>query len=132
MKRNESMTTDEGHPQTESAAGKVALRRPVTHVVQRTDAIEVTLEVPGVSADGVELLCEGRRLVVRARRAAWTPPEGMYALHREIRHGSFEVALELPAGIAAEGIEADLRAGLLVLTLPRRVAGKRTIPVSGD
>ena len=131
MKRNEEMSVESSDRETAPNADWTASRRPVTRFSHGADAIEVTIELPGVSAEDVELTSEGRRLAVRARAAAWTHPEGMRSVQTEIQQGGFGVTLELPRGVAAERIKADMRAGLLTLSLPLQEDTRRSIEVAG-
>ena len=58
-----------------------------------------------------------------------TLPEGYTALHRERRAGRFSRSFALSRELDAGAAEARLEDGVLTLTLPRRVASRRSIPV---
>ncbi|MFT5051093.1 MAG: HSP20 family protein [Chlamydiales bacterium] len=128
MKRNDEMAADS--PALDVA--QAATRQPVMRLARGADVSKLTIELPGVPAEGVELLHEGRRLALRATPVPCTPAEGMRPLCTEIEQGGFEVTLEVPPAIAMDRIEADLRDGLLVLSFPHRIPERRTIAVTGQ
>ena len=134
MQMNEQQSLEQADSQQKTVEQRPNRRVfvPVTRSVEREDAIELTLQLPGVRRDGLELTQEGRRLTVRARVSERTAPEGMRPLVDELRDGDFEARFELPRGIAADRVEAELRAGLLTLSLPRALPERRTIPVRGS
>ena len=121
--------TDEEQRAEERPSRRVFV--PVTRKVDREEAIELSLELPGVRREDVELTLEGRRLTVRARAAGWTAPEGMRALHAELEEVDYEARFALPRGIAAERIEAQLDCGILILRLPKALPERKTILVRG-
>lgn len=133
MDANQQMKVERGLCQDQETVERSGARAslPVTRSVERDDALELELELPGVRREDVELLHEGRRLTVRARAADRQVPEGMRTLHAELGEGVYEAHFALPRGIAADRIEASLQAGVLTLTLPRAQPERRAIPVRG-
>ena len=78
--------------------------RPAADVVETSDGMEITFEIPGVSADKVELEVKERLLGMTARSS----------LHR---HGSpmvYKRAFYLSDAVDASGIKAKAADGLLM------------------
>lgn len=92
------------------------------------DDFVVTVDLPGVDKGDVDVELEGRRLTVTAERRE---RERTGILRRRTRHvGSFRHEVVLPAEVADEDIEAELRNGVLTLRLPKAESSRRRrIPV---
>ena len=82
------------------------------------DNYHVELELPGVSSDGVEITYEKNTLVVHADRPA--PEEGRNYYHHSRRYGKSRFSMQLPDTVDGEKIDAELRQGVLHLTLAKR------------
>ena len=96
------------------------------------DAIVLRVELPGARLEDVQLTLEERRLALRARRPS-RRPEGFRALGGEFFDGeaTYERSFLLPDDVDPANVEAELRDGVLVLTLRRTVPERRSIPVRG-
>lgn len=97
--------------------------RPVHELTENDDAYRVTVELPGVTREGLEITAEEGRVRLVGRRG-WKQPEGWTALHRETGDAPFELVLAHDNAIEVEKIAAELRDGLLRLTLPKHEAVK--------
>ena len=97
--------------------------KPVYEIVENNDAYGVTVELPGVAKEGLEITAEEGQIRVVGRRG-WKQPEGWTALHRETVDAPFELVLAHDNAIEAEKIVAELRDGLLRLSLPKHEAVK--------
>lgn len=80
--------------------------------------LELTVELPGVSKDNVELSVTGDNVFVRASREV-EAPKGYTAHRRERSSYRFENAWKLPVPIDAQKAEAQLRDGVLTVKLPK-------------
>ena len=104
--------------------------KPAYEVKETTDAWGVTVYLPGVAKDGLEITAEEGQVRVIGRRN-WKQPEGWTALHRESSSVPFELVLGHDNAIDADKIVAELRDGILRLSLPKHEAVKpRKIAVS--
>jgi HSP20 family protein len=92
--------------------------RPVHQSNETADAFALTVQLPGVARDGLDVTVEEDVLRVVGRRA-WTPPVGWSALHRETTDAPFVLAVALGQAVAADRIAAELRDGVLRLSLPK-------------
>ena len=78
----------------------------------------ITVDLPGVSKNDVELSISGDNLFVRASRTA-TVPEGYTTHRRERASYKFEHAWRLPLPVDAQKVEAKMAEGVLTVTLPK-------------
>lgn len=104
--------------------------KPLYEVKETPEAFGVTVYLPGVAKDGVEITAEESQVRIVGRRA-WKQPEGWTALHRESADVPFELALAHDNVIDADKIVAELRDGVLQISLPKHEAVKpRKVSVS--
>ncbi len=97
--------------------------KPTFEVKETADAFAVTVYLPGVTKDGLEITAEEGQLRIVGRRA-WQQPEGWNALHRESARASFELVLTHDNAVDADKIAAELRDGVLQASLPKHEAIK--------
>jgi len=112
------------------AAPAEARIRPAYKVREDEHGFDVTVQLPGVAKDGLEITALDGQLTITGRRA-WTPPAGWTALYRETPRASFELVLTHQGEVDADKISAELKDGILRLTLPKAEAAKpRKIAIS--
>lgn len=93
----------------------------------------LTAELPGLKREQIEIHAEENRIVIRGARTAAPgceiPCEQYHRVERG--HGSFSRAFTLPEPIDVDNISADLKDGVLTVTIPKsRDRGARRIEVS--
>ena len=98
---------------------------PATNIVKKDDEFQVVLAVPGYSEQQLHLNIEENVLEVRGEGDA--SGENEVYLRREIRPLPFRYRIELPERAQAERIGAELKVGLLTVTIP--LQPKQVIPV---
>lgn len=103
---------------------------PLVDVYETAGAFVLTVELPGISRDQVEVHAEGDRIVIRGERSGHYLPCEQY--HRVERgHGPFLRAFTLPEPVEVDNITADLRDGILTVTVPKtRERGTRRVSVT--
>ncbi len=91
---------------------------PVADVYDSPGAYLIELEVPGLARADIDLRVKGRELSVRGERH---PGGGRSAaFHRlERRYGPFARSFRFDADIDAEQVKAEIKNGLLRLTVPK-------------
>lgn len=97
--------------------------KPRYEIKETPDAYGVTVQLPGVAKDGLNLTAEDNRLTIRGERA-WKRPAGWTALYRESTDLPFELVLQYDNAIDSEKIHAELRDGVLRVSLPKTEARK--------
>jgi HSP20 family protein len=103
---------------------------PPVDLYETQGAFVLTAELPGLTRDAIEIHAEESRIVIRGERAGGAVPCEQY--HRVERgHGRFSRAFLLPEPIEVEAVSADLKDGLLTVTIPKAGGrGARRISVS--
>ncbi len=97
---------------------------PVADVKRDGDKWMVSMAVPGVSPDKVQIDIVGRTLRVRGERTVEKEGVKAESILREIAYGRFEREFTLPEDIDAEHVEATCRHGMLELALPLKESAK--------
>jgi HSP20 family protein len=97
--------------------------KPAYHVQETPEAYRLEVYLPGVAKDGLELTAENDEVRITGRRG-WTQPTGWTALHRETADVAYELVLTHDHAIDADKIAAELRDGVLNVTLPKHEALK--------
>lgn len=95
---------------------RVGTRRtfqPLVDVFESKDELLVLADLPGVSKDAVTVNVEGGQLTIEARRTEKWPGQA------EPLDFEYQRAFMLPKGIDASKIDAELKAGVLRVRLPK-------------
>lgn len=89
-------------------------------VVRTGDAIEVTVELPGMEMQDIEVAVSGDSLVVTGEKKVERKEEktGYYLSERS--YGAVTRRIPLPPGVDAEHAEASLAHGVLTIRLPQK------------
>lgn len=106
---------------------------PALDLWQDGENLYVEAELPGMDLNDLEIyVTGGNQLTIKGERKAPTVEGGTW--HRQERgYGSFSRLLELPQDVDEENVEAELRNGVLTITLPKREEAKpRKIAVKSD
>src|ERR1700761_7933535 len=104
--------------------------KPVYSVNETAEAYAVTVQLPGVSKENLEITGENDQVRIVGRRA-WQQPEAWKTLYRETGDTAFELVLTHDNAVDVDASQAELRDGVLRLTLPKAAAAKaRKITVS--
>jgi len=97
---------------------------PALDISERKDAYLVTIELPGVEADDVEITFEDGLLTIQGERP-FARDSSEQQFHRvERRYGAFRRAITLPAQVEAEQIEASFDNGVLQIVVPKMEEAK--------
>lgn len=90
---------------------------PVSSVIEGGDAYILSVEMPGVNKEGLEISIENNELTITGRRSL--PEIDGTLVHRESRTENFRRAFELDPSIDTAKISARIDQGILTLTLPK-------------
>jgi HSP20 family protein len=93
---------------------------PPIDVYETADRYVLTAEVPGLLREQIELAVESNRLTLRGARPGGVS-DGGHRRYQQVErgHGVFTRTFEFADPIAADAIAADLRDGILTVTLPK-------------
>jgi HSP20 family protein len=104
---------------------------PPLDVYETEDRYVITAEVPGVSRDQIEIAVQDNRLRLRGARPAEPMDHGTPHFHQVERgHGSFERSFQFAEAVLTDQINADLRDGVLTISLPKAASPPRRIQVT--
>ena len=94
---------------------------PPVDLYETASTFVLTAELPGLARDQIEIHAEDNRIVIRGARAAGPGRDiSCEQYHRVERgHGQFSRAFALAEPIDIEGITADLKDGILTVTIPK-------------
>ncbi len=97
---------------------------PALDISERKDAYLVTVELPGVAADDLQITLEAGLLTIQGERH-FAHDSSEQQFHRiERRYGAFRRSITLPAHVMAEGIEASAEDGVLQILVPKMEEAK--------
>ena len=106
---------------------------PPVDLYETPSEFVLTAELPGLARDQIEIHAEDSRIVIRGARSAGPGKEiSCEQFHRVERgHGQFSRAFSLPEPIDVDAVSADLKDGVLTVTIPKaNDRGSRRINVS--
>jgi HSP20 family protein len=102
---------------------------PAVDLCETADTFIVTAELPGLTREQIRIEVQDGRLTLQGRRDARVPCEQYHQVERG--HGEFSRTFSLPPTVQVEGIAADLRDGVLTITIPKvPEQGPRRVDVS--
>src|SRR6266496_3200829 len=106
------------------AASSTPAWAPALDISERKDAYLVTVELPGVKLDDLQITVEDTLLTIQGERHfAHDSSEQQY--HRvERRYGAFRRSITLPAHVMADMVEASFEDGVLQIVVPKAEEAK--------
>jgi HSP20 family protein len=97
--------------------------QPAVNVWEQNDALKVEMELPGIKSEQLDISVAGGELSVKVNAPDDFREDVTY--HRRERPvGSFSRIVRLPVEVDADRVEADLRDGVLTITLPKAESAK--------
>jgi len=121
--RMDRLFGDYGNTRPIPAAWIAAESMPKTNLSDLGDHFEVIAELPGFSKENLNIKIQGNYLEISGTHQPDAPEN--YSVHRVERGTtSFSRSFTLPSDVDSGKVEATLKNGLLVLTLPKAEAAK--------
>lgn len=95
------------------------LLKPSIDIAESKKAYRISVEVPGIEPDQIDLHVEGDTLVLSGekRQESEDDDEGFHRIERS--YGQFRRVLTLPEDADPDGIKADFKHGVLKIKVPR-------------
>ncbi|APA88122.1 Hsp20/alpha crystallin family protein [Paraburkholderia sprentiae WSM5005] len=119
------------HREDDQSQRPITLTPPVD-IFEDSQGITLWADLPGVTKDRLDVKVHDGNLYIEAEAVVPTPA-GLRLQHAEIRQPHFARAFSLGAEFDASKIDANLKDGVLKLTIPRRdEARPRRIEVRTD
>lgn len=92
---------------------------PMTNIWEDDQHIYAEAELPGFRVEDLSINTASDTLTISGKREV-TYPEGATPIRTERASGAFERTLTLPGEIDVERVEATMRDGVLLVTMPKR------------
>ena len=105
---------------------------PAVNVEETGDELVLTAEVPGMSAEDIDIELENNVLTIRGEKKYAREENEEEKRHHlwERRYGSFQRSFTLPRTVRGETIAAEYQNGILTVRMPKSAEAKsRKIPV---
>jgi HSP20 family protein len=93
---------------------------PPFEVKEANDAFVFKADVPGLKEEDLEISLTGNRLTVSGKRDDERRDENERYFAIERNYGTFTRTFTLPDGVDSDHVGAELKDGVLTLTLPKR------------
>jgi HSP20 family protein len=100
-------------------------------MVEHSEGFTVTMEVPGMDKDDIDVALSADRLTVRGEKRREKEHHGRIVYRLQRSQEAFRRSVVLPCRIEVDQVEATLRRGVLTISLPRAegARGRRRIPI---
>jgi HSP20 family protein len=105
--------------------GVSMIERARMDVVDNGSSYEITVDLPGVKKEDINVSIDGSRVLISAEsKAEKTQKNGGRVIYAERSSASFARSFELPSEVTEAGAEARYENGVLTLTLPKKSAAQ--------
>ncbi|KAB2912363.1 MAG: Hsp20/alpha crystallin family protein [Hyphomicrobiaceae bacterium] len=91
------------------------------------DFYEISLELPGVSPDEIEVSVQDETLTVQGEKHFEREEQGKSYFFSEREYGAFQRSFRLPPDASADRVDAAFRNGVLTITIPKLRAAQQDI-----
>lgn len=93
---------------------------PTFEVTETKDAYLFRADLPGVKEQDLEISLTGTRLAISGHREQEKHEQNDTFYASERAYGSFTRSFTLPEGVDGDSVSADLKNGVLTLTVPKK------------
>jgi HSP20 family protein len=100
---------------------------PAVEVCDTADAVVVKAQVPGVSKDQIHVDITEDTLTLKGEMKEEEKQEGKTFYRREFHYGAFERTMALPMAVQADKATAQLKDGVLEITLPKSTSAQAKV-----
>lgn len=123
-------TQEKAPPSREDTRSQERYVSPPVDIFETTNGLVVTADLPGVAKEGLDIRVENNLLTIRGKAAHAAPGDPIY---REYGLVNFFRQFELNERVDQNKISAELKHGVLTLSLPKAEEAKpRKIEVRAD
>jgi HSP20 family protein len=106
---------------------------PAFEIKETKDAYLFKADMPGIKETDLDVSVTGNRLTIAGKRDAEKEDKGDTYYTYERSYGSFTRTFTLPEGVDAAGVHANLKDGVLSLSVPKKPeAQPKKIPVGTE
>jgi HSP20 family protein len=109
---------------TQQGSATATAWAPALDISERKDAYLVTVELPGLKPEDLDITMEDGLLTIQGERQFTQESSGQQFHRVERRYGAFRRSITLPAHVTAEGIQASFEDGVLQILVPKAEEAK--------
>lgn len=110
----------------ERFAGLSAMPRPAVEMTEKPDGYRISIEVPGIEPEAIDLQVEGDTLMLRGEKQSERDEQEEDYTFSERSYGAFERRIALPADALREEVEARAKNGVLTIRIPREAKPEKS------
>jgi HSP20 family protein len=92
---------------------------PAINIYDNEKAILLTAEIPGLTAEDIELTVVENSVTIKGNRQDANSDENEKYYRRERPQGEFNRTISLPEKVDPEAVTAEYKNGILTITMPR-------------
>lgn len=93
---------------------------PAVDVVETSDEIVLTCDLPGVKKDDLDLSISRNVITIKGEKKGEQKKEGAKTFRKETWSGSFQRTLSLPETVDPDKVEASMKEGVLTVKIAKR------------
>jgi|Deesub1362A_J573_1020465.scaffolds.fasta_scaffold00098_27 HSP20 family protein len=94
-------------------------RVPAMDIADVGDKYEVKVELPGIPKEDIDIKVTPYSLEISAEHSESKDEEGKNWIRRELSSRRYYRSIELPEELKTDDVEAELKEGILTITLPK-------------
>jgi HSP20 family protein len=99
---------------------------PAVEVAEKDTAYEITVELPGLDQNNIDVKLAGGALTIKGEKKEETEEKRKNYYMSERRFGSFERSFQLPEDVDQDKIGASFNKGVLTITLPKSAQAQKS------
>ena len=103
---------------------ELEVRMPLCDLIDKGDKYELTLETPGIAKEKIQINATKNSIRVSGEQTEKTEEKRKNYLYNERSYKSFQRELPLPEEIIPKNIEAEMKNGVLHVSIPKKVPTK--------
>ena len=100
---------------------------PAAELTENDNSLNLKLEVPGMTAQDLDIQVSADRVSISGERKSETKSEENGSTRSEFRYGKFSRVIPLPTNIQNTNVTAEFQDGILNLTLPKAEEEKNKV-----
>jgi len=103
---------------------------PAVEISDTKDAVVVKAQLPGIKKENIQIDISDNALTLKGESKEEEKKEDKNYYRREFRYGAFSRTIPLPVAIQSEKAKAQLKDGVLEITLPKSEKAKvKAVPI---
>ncbi len=99
--------------------GRVAAGMPKIDILDKKEAVIVKAELPGVNEEDIDVEISENVMTITGEKKEEREKEEEGYFYKESHTGSFSRSFTLPSDVIAESATADMKNGILTITVPK-------------